>query len=165
MNNKGFTLIELLAVLVILAIVAGITFGIVNVDFDKTKEKTEEVFVDTIRDAMDIYLASDAKKLNFSEKCSNKINKKHGNIDVYKVDTNFLAVINSNYHPITQADLINPGNKNVTCNDANNIAISIYRDSDYVYYYKINKSGFGCLLNTSGEYSSIISNLPGGFEC
>ena len=166
MNNKGFTLVELLAVIVVLAIVAGITFGIINVNFGKTKEKTEEVFVDTIMDAMDMYLSSDAKGLDFSDDpCPNKIEKKHGNATVYKVDTSFLAVINSTYHPITQSDLINPANKNVSCNNAGNISISIYRDSDYVYYYKIDKSEFGCLLNISGEYSSVISNLPEGFEC
>ena len=165
MNNKGFTLIELLATIVVLAIVAGITFGIINADFGKTKEKTEEVFVDTIRDAMDMYLASNAKELKFNNKCTNKINKKHGNVDVYKVDTNFKSVIESYYHPITQADLINPANKNVSCNNAGNISISIYRDNDYVYYYSINKNEFGCLLNTSGEYSDVISNLPEGFDC
>ena len=165
MNNKGFTLIELLSTIVVLAIIAGITLGIVNVNFEKTKESVEEIFVDTIRDAMNVYLDSDAKELNFTTKCSNKLNKAHGSVNVYKVVINFSKVIDSEYHPITQTDLVNPANKDVSCSNASNIDINIYRDDDYVYYYKINKSEFGCLLNTSGDYSSVISDLPEGFDC
>lgn len=165
MNNKGFTLVELLATLVVLSLVAGIVVGIVNADFGKTKESSEEVFVDTIRDAMDMYLSSNARELNFSSRCSNKLNKTHGTVNVYRVNTNFGAVINSDYKPMTQSDLVNPANRDVNCNNANSIDINIYRDDDYVYYYSVNKSEFGCLLNTSGEYSSVISNLPQGFVC
>lgn len=165
MNNRGFTLTELLAVIVVLAIIAGITLGIVNVNFGKTKESTEEVFVGTIKDAMNIYLDSNAKSLNFTTLCSNKLNKTHGSVKVYKVVTDFSNVINSEYHPITQSDLVNPAKREVSCNDASLIEINIYRDDDYVYYYKINKSEFGCLLNTSGDYSSVISDLPEGFDC
>lgn len=165
MNNKGFTLTELLATIVVLAIVVGITVGIVNVNFGKTKKNTEEVFVDTIKDAMDMYLDSNAKELNFTTVCTNELNKTHGTVKVYKAVTNFSNVINSDYHPITQSDLVNPGNDGVACSNADGIEINIYRDDDYVYYYKISKSEFGCLLNTSGEYSSLISNLPEGFDC
>ena len=165
MNNKGFTLTELLATIVVLAIVVGITIGIVNVNFGKTKKNAEEVFVDTIKDAMNIYLDSNAKQLNFATMCTNKLNKTHGSVNVYKAVTNFSNVINSDYHPIAQSDLVNPGNDDTACSNASNIEISIYRDDDYVYYYEINKSEFGCLLNTSGEYSSVISDLPEGFDC
>lgn len=165
MNNRGFTLTELLAVIAVLAIIAGITLGIVNVNFGKTKESTEEVFVGTIKDAMNIYLDSNAKSLNFTTLCSNKLNKTHGSVKVYKVVTDFSNVINSEYHPITQSDLVNPAKREVSCSDASLIEINIYRDDDYVYYYKINKSEFGCLLNTSGDYSSVISDLPEGFDC
>lgn len=165
MNNKGFTLTELLATIVVLAIVVGITLGIVNVNFGKTKKSTEEVFVGTIEDAMNMYLDSNAKELNFTMMCTNKLNKTHGAVNVYKVVTNFSNVINSDYHPLTQSDLVNPGNDDTACSNASNIEINIYRDDDYVYYYKINKSEFGCLLNTSGEYSSVISDLPEGFDC
>lgn len=165
MNNKGFTLIELMATLVVLGIIVAITFVILNVDFQKTKEKTEEIFVDTIKDALDIYLDSNAKSLNFDTECSTKLNKSHGDVSVYKAITDFSAVINSDYHPITQNDLVNPADEDTNCTDAEDIEISIYRDGDYVYYYKVLKSEFGCLLNASGEYSSLISNLPEGFDC
>lgn len=165
MGNKGFTLVELLAVIVLLALIGGITFGIVNVNFGKTKESTEEVFVDTIEDALDMYLSSNAKELRFSTVCPNLLVKSHGTVKVYKVDTYFSSVINSDYHPITQVDLVNPADKKKACKNASNIGVTIYRDEDYVYYYKVLKSQFGCLKNTSGEYSSVISNLPEGFDC
>lgn len=166
MNRKGFTLVELLASLVILGIVLSIVFFSVNASFDNAKEKSEEAFVATIKDAMEIYLASDAKKLSFTSKCSNTLNKTHNSgVKVYKVNTTFDNVINSTYKPITQNDLVNPGNKDKKCALANKIDIRIYRDEDYVYYYKIKKSEFKCLKNTDGEYSSIITNLPEGFDC
>ena len=80
-------------------------------------------------------------------------------------NTNFQAVIDSEYRPIDQKDLINPADKNVACSNALNIEITIYRDDDYVYYYKVDKNEFGCLKNIGGEYSEIISNLPEGFSC
>ena len=65
MNRKGFTLVELLATLVILGIIVGIVIISVSGSLGGAKEKTEEVFVDTIKDAMDVYLDSDAKELDF----------------------------------------------------------------------------------------------------
>ena len=166
MNKKGFTLIELLATLIILSIVVTITVVGVTGSFNKAKEKSEEVFVGTIKDAMDVYLASDAKKLSFSAKCSQTLNKAHkSGVNVYKVNTTFDKVINSSYKPITQKELVNPRNKEQACSTASSIDISIYRDEHFVYYYKINKSEFNCLKNTSGEYDSVISNLPEGFVC
>ena len=113
------------------------------------------------------------------------LNKTHGNVKIYEGiykdkntgdtrDTNFLDVINSEYHPITQKDLVNPADKDLKCKDADEIEITIYRDSDYVYYYSVNKSEFGCLKN-NGEielkdgskvkYPTVITNLPEGIVC
>lgn len=170
MNNKGFTLVELLATIVVLAIIAGISFVSLNVFFGKAKENTEEVFVDTIKDAMDIYLDSDGKSLDFNSKCSNQLSKKHGLVDVYKAsDITFNDVINSKYKPITKEELVNPANEDIVCNV--NALVSIYRDDDGIYYYKINKSDFDCLKNIGivtedGDvYSDTITNLPEGYEC
>ena len=166
MNNKGFTLVELLAVLVLLGIIVGITLSIIGVNFDETKKKTEEVFVDTIKDALNMYLTSrQAKGLNFSTVCVNKLHKTHGDVRMYKVNTTFQAVIDSEYRPITQKDLINPADEDLICDNASNIEITIYRDDDYVYYYSVNKNEFGCLKNIGGEYDDVISNLPEGFSC
>ena len=66
MNKKGFTLVELIASLVILGVILSITIvGASNI-FSSAKNKTEDVFVDTIRDAMDMYLTSyNVKELDF----------------------------------------------------------------------------------------------------
>ena len=162
MNRKGFTLVELLAVLVILAIVVGLSVYSVGNIFSNTKEKSEDVFVETIRDAMDMYLtSSDAKGLSYGTQCTNTLKKSYNpNVKVYKVNTNFSDVITSEFKPITQNDLINPANKDVSCNSASSIGITVYRDEDYVYYYSVDKSSFGCLKGTG-----IITNLPEGFVC
>ena len=159
MNNKGFTLVELIATIVVLGIITSIVLVSVNGGFGEAKNETEDVFVETIKDAIDMYLDSDAKNLSFNSLCSNKLNKSHGTVNVYKVTTNFQSVINSKYEPITQKDLVNPANEE-KCKNASLISISIYRDDDFVYYYSINKSQFGCLTQTDK-----ISNLPEGFDC
>ena len=177
MNNKGFTLVELLAVLVLLSIVVGITISVFNVNLGDSKKKTEEVFVDTIKDSLDMYLTSrQARSLNFSTQCSDMLQKTHGNVKVYKVSTNFKSVIESEYKPITQKDLVNPADEDLKCEDADEIEITIYRDSDYVYYYRVEKNEFNCLKNigtlkeilndgTEVYYPTVITNLPEGFNC
>lgn len=171
MNNKGFTLVELLATIVVLAIVAGITFGIINADFGKTKEKTEEVFVDTIKDAIKIYLDTNAKKLEgYTLLKDNRgidcvIKKRTGNVSVYGKSIKLKDIIDSSYSTITQNDLINPADKDVKCAKAEDIIVNIYRDSDYVYYYSVDKNDFACLKNIGGDYETVISNLPEGYTC
>lgn len=163
MNRKGFTLIELIATLVILGVVLSITIVGANNIFGSAKNKTEDVFVGTIRDAMDMYLTSNnVKELDF-EKCNNTLKKSYNaNVLVYKATSyiTFKSVIDSEYKPITQKDLVNPANDEKICRDASLIPINIYRDADYVYYYSVDKSGFDCLLD-----DGVISNLPEGFVC
>ena len=153
MNRRGFTLVELLATLVILGIVTSIVLIGINGGFNNAKDKTEDVFVKTVKDAMDIYLDSDAKKLNFSKVEVCTLNKTHGKSKVYKSSDNITLnnIINSEFHPITQDDLVNPVNSS-KC-DKNTI-VNIYRDEDYVYYYEID-GDMGCLVNTNS-----ISILP-----
>jgi len=158
MNNKGFTLVELLATLVILGIISSIVVVGLVIDFRETKGKTEDIFISTIEDAMDIYLNSDGKKLSFSTYACT-ISKSHGNVNVYKATGSTIdSVINSSYNPLTEKDLVNPANEEVTCNKY--APITVYRDDDYVYYYKIEKSGFSCLKTTG-----YITNLPSGSGC
>lgn len=166
MNRRGFTLVELLATLVILGIVTSIVVIGINGGFNNAKDKTEDVFVKTVKDAMDIYLDSDAKKLNFSKTAVCTLSKTHGKSNVYKggiivgYDDDGIPivrsvilndVINSEFHPITEDDLVNPVNGS-KCNK--NTVVNIYRDDDYVYYYEID-SDMGCLVNTKS-----ISILP-----
>lgn len=168
MNNKGFTLVELLATLVVLSIVIGISIAAMNFDFGFAKKKTEEVFIDTIKDAMEVYTSSDGRNLSFvldtkSDGSVCTISKKRGDIKVYKAVTDFSKVINSKYKPITEKDLINPANEDVNCNV--NATITIYRDEDFVYYYSIDKNDLRCLNNIGGEYDTLISNLPDSYGC
>ena len=158
-KKDGFTLVELLAVLVILGIVMTITIITVSNSYGNAKKKTENVFVKTIEDALSIYLDSDAKRLNYSETVGN-IRKSHGTVKLYKAAGNltFQDVISSNYSPIDESDMVNPANEEAECHlDA---ALEVYRDDDYVYYYRIKKDAFGCLLD-SDDY---ISNLPEGLN-
>ena len=153
MNSKGFTLVELLATVVLLAIIMGIVLVSTTGGFKKSKEDTEKVFIDTIKDAMDMYLDSDAKNLDYKgTNCT--INKTHKiGVKLYKANNiTFNDVINSTYHPLTESDLVNPANDKKCKATA---TISIYRDEDFVYYYKIDKDGFECLTS-----SGVISNLP-----
>ena len=153
MNRRGFTLVELLATLVILGIVTSIVLIGINGGFNNAKDKTEDVFIKTVKDAMDIYLDSDAKKLNFSKVEVCTLNKTHGKSKVYKSSDNITlnSVINSEFHPISEDDLVNPVNSS-KCDK--NTVVNIYRDDDYVYYYEID-GDMGCLINTNS-----ISILP-----
>ena len=167
MNKKGFTLVELLATLVVLAIIVGIVLISATGSLGKTKEKTEDVFVKTLKDALDIYIDSDARSLNFDTQICT-IDKTHRTgVKVYKTNKDkngnaltFMNVINSSYQPIANSDMHNPANKGTNKYQCNtNGTLSIYRDEDYVYYYKIEKASFGCL---NGE--GTITNLPSGCD-
>ncbi len=158
-KKNGFTLVELLATLVVLGIVITITVITVSGSFSNAKNKTEDVFIKTIDDAMSIYLDSDARQLSYSTTAAKTINKTHGSVKVYKATANisFGEVIESAYRPITADDLTNPATEK-KCK-TNVKIIEIYRDDDYVYYYRIakdNLSKLDCLLNTSSD----IRNLP-----
>lgn len=172
MNKKGFTLVELLATLVILAVIIGIVLISSTGGFSNAKDKTEEVFVKTIKDALEIYIDSDGRNLNFNNQVCT-INKNipgtddYRTVKVYKTNKDkngntltFNNVINSSYHPISESDMHNPANKGkdkYQC--STNGTLNIYRDEDYVYYYKIEKSSFGC-FNKTGS----INNLPSGCD-
>ena len=162
MNKKGFTLIELLAVLTLLAIVVGISIYSIGNVFKNAKEKSEDAFVATLSDALEMYLtSSDAKtELSSGSRCDVDLNKSNGKtVNVYNVEINFNDVINSQYKPLTSKDFVNPANKKVECLDT--APVTIYRDDDYVYYYSFERSSLGCLTNEDG----MVTNLPQGFDC
>ena len=56
MNKRGFTLIELLATLAVLGIIMGIVLVSSTFLFKDKKSDTEDVFVDTLKDAINIYI-------------------------------------------------------------------------------------------------------------
>ena len=158
-KKNGFTIVELLAVLVLLGIIMWIVLVTVNGGFGNAKNKTEDIFIKTIEDALNIYLnSSEAKSLGYNDVvCS--IDKTHKlGVKVYRANVSFNDVINSEYHPIAASDLINPANDGAKCTNLTGKIINIYRDEDYIYYYKIEKSDLNCLKNQTGS----ISNLPAG---
>jgi len=160
MNKKGFTLIELIATLVILGIVVGITIISVSGIFKTAKEKSEGVFISTIKDAIEMYLSSDAKKnLTFSNTCPSRLNKSYKTgVLVYETKVTMKDVISTG--SLTQKDFVNPADEKNICNPVEDIPVTIYRDEDYVYYYSVDKDSFGCLTE-----DDVISNLPEGYSC
>ena len=168
MNKKGFTLIELIATIVVLGIVVGITVVGINYNIDNAKKKSENVFIGTLMDAIEMYFDDNGSvsKLNWSANTVGTIDKvKKSNVPVYEASSliSFENIIESKYSPILESDLINPATKK-KCTSLNAI-IHIYKDADEVYYYYISRSLLvdaddehsSCLLDSDETY---ISNLP-----
>lgn len=151
MDKKGFTLVELLAVLVVLSLVVGISATSISSVMKKSKEKSTETFIETIKDAMDIYLSGNEKREFNYIKCSN-------NPEYYEAtgSITFNNVINSTYKPINKNALINPANDE-KCDS--NAKVKIYRNENYSYFYKISGSDLKCGITSN------ISSLPEGFTC
>ena len=155
MNRRGFTLIELLATLAVLGIITGIVLVSSTSLFKDKKSDTEDVFVDTLKDAIKIYIDGlGGVELNGCPVCTIKKSIHPNEVGIYEVKIiTFEDITNSKYKPLTKGDMINPANK-VKCNiDAE---IHIYADSDFAYYYKFTGSELGCLSKNTG----VISNLP-----
>lgn len=157
MNKKGFTLVELLTTLVILGIVVSLTIVGMNISLNNTKKKTEEVFIGTIKDALKMYLDSDARKLKYDIEVCTISKALNDSVKVYKTSSSVTldTIINSKYSPLLEEDLVNPNNEDAECKLA--ATVNIYRDDDYVYYYKTNKNELGCLTLDLDGY---ITNLP-----
>ncbi len=174
MDNKGFTLIELLATVVVLGLVMGITAHSVLGVIEKSKDKSEKIFVDKLENSIDAYI-SDARtktelKIDSSfdpidyQKCklydNNDTCIKGGSYrsTVYKMNSFSLSKI-SDSNLIQNKDIINPKNK-TEC-ELNKVDVSLYRDSDMVYYYYANLKDLNC--DVSEKYQ-IITNMPAALE-
>lgn len=156
MNKRGFTLIELLATLAVLGIITGIVLVSSTSLFKDKKSDTEDVFVDTLKDAIKIYIDElGGVDLNGSPVCTIEKSIHPNGVGIYEVKKiTFKDITNSKYKPLTEVDMINPANKDKKCNI--NAEIHIYADSDFAYYYKFTGSELGCLSKNTG----VISNLP-----
>ena len=152
MNRKGFTLIELIAVIVILGIILVIAAPNISNAYKNSKLKSEEIFVDRLSDIIDSYIkinsdtidfTADGTAIKYEENSSYTVN-------IFKGKKNIQDIANDNL--ISSEDYINAGNKEESCDlDAE---IEIYRDSDFVYCYKVEKDSLGCLTN---EYKNTIT--------
>ncbi|MDY2803836.1 MAG: prepilin-type N-terminal cleavage/methylation domain-containing protein [Bacilli bacterium] len=157
MNRKGFTLIELLAVIVVLGLVLLISVPIISDAYTKSKIKSEEVFVDRLTQAIDSYVKLNSDTMSFScnsDKCegTKTVNEKDTYNITYQMGTITINdIINDGI--LTQKDFVNAGNnnKNVSCEP--NAEVEVYKDSDFVYCYKVHKDSLGCLTK---EYKSTI---------
>lgn len=157
MNKKGFTLIELLAVIVLLGIILVLVAPNVMNIYQDSKLKGEEIFVDRLSQEIDSYVKLTSANLNFI-KVDTIATKKEENklyqVTVYETTKEIQDIINENL--MSSSDYINAGNKNASCNK--NAKITIYRDSDYVYCYKVEKDSLGCLTDlykkqNNGKYA------------
>lgn len=157
MNRKGFTLIELLAVIVVLGLVLLISVPIISDAYTKSKIKSEEVFVDRLTQAIDSYVKLNSDTMSFScnsDRCegTKTVNEKDTYNITYQMGTITINdIINDDI--LTQKDFVNAGNnnKNVSCEP--NAEVEVYKDSDFVYCYKVHKDSLGCLTK---EYKSTI---------
>ena len=123
LNKKGFTLIELIAVIVILSII--LVFVVPNLldTYKRSKLKTEKAFVDQLSKGIESYITL----------YSNRSDKPSYDVNVYKVDIKVKDIIKNNI--IEASEYRNPGNREATCSQ--DAIIYIYRDSDFVYCFKM----------------------------
>ena len=157
MNRKGFTLIELLAVIVVLGLVLLISVPIISDAYTKSKIKSEEVFADRLTQAIDSYVKLNSDTMSFScnsDRCegTKTVNEKDTYNITYQMGTITINdIINDGI--LTQKDFVNAGNnnKNVSCEP--NAEVEVYKDSDFIYCYKVHKDSLGCLTK---EYKSTI---------
>ena len=159
MNKKGFTVVELIATLVVLGVVVGITVVSIGGIFGSAKKKSEKAFVETIKDAMEMYLNSTQPQsynyVSYDNKCLDKTTGEVKlEVSVESVDFNMVLITTK---ALAYDEFVNPANKdkdNYSCDIA--AKVNIYRDKDYVYYYSINKADLKCLNDDDGA----ITNLP-----
>lgn len=183
MGEKGFTLVELIAVVVLITVVLGIAgysvFGIIN----NSKKKSEGLFVQEIDKAISEYiglyggsLVKGTTKYTFNscrfsscpaieELETEGIDKD----DYYEVVDAYEVFYNSSFENVRLSflmeedffdsdKLINPVNKK-NCLDEKDLAIRIFKDSNYVYYYYVDLSGDNTSCEISDE-NGIIDTLP-----
>lgn len=155
MNRKGFTLIELIAVIVILGIILVVATPSISNAYKNSKLKSEEIFIKRLSNVIDSYVKLNNSEIGFASD-GTAIKEEEGStytVDIYKGRTTIEEVIADRL--ISEEDYINPGNKEVMCSQS--AEIEVYKDSEYVYCYKVKKDSLGCLTDTyknsiTGDY-------------
>ena len=148
MNRKGFTLIELLAVIVVLGLVLVVTIPSITSAYKNSKIKSEEVFVDRLTQAIDSYVKLNSDTMSFSCKSDRCEGRKTENGKEYDI-TYQKGVITINDiikdGILTQKDFVNAGNKETSCDTS--AEVEVYKDSDFVYCYKMEINSLNCLTD------------------
>ena len=140
MNRKGFTLIEFLAVTVVLGLVVLISVPIISDAYTKSKIKSEEVFVDRLTQAIDSYVKLNEIEYKSTGNGKKTENGKEYDITYQKGTITIQKIIDDGI--LTQKDFVNAGNKDATCNT--DAEVEVYKDSDFVYCYKMKKDNLNC---------------------
>lgn len=169
MNRKGFTLVELLAVIVILGVIGGIaTMGVLST-INKSKEKSEAIFVDKLSTLIEEYLDLSRGDLAYKDTATYTFNKCEDSTCTNSYEATAKELVKNDANDVTiqdlitsglinKEDLVNPKNKE-KCFDhsGENYNIRVFRDDEYVYYYYVDLSNSNCELS---EDNSIINTLP-----
>ncbi len=158
MNEKGFTLIEMLATIVILGIVMGITGYSVIGTINNSKARSEEIFVEKIGLAIEEYLSIYGSNLSSSETeyCIRECGTED-EVSIKKVGTFQIKKITET-KVLDENKVINPKNK-LKCFSSKNPNVTVYKDTEYVYYYYVDLSSTNTDCDISEEVG-FISNFP-----
>ena len=151
MNRKGFTLIELLGVIIVLAIVLLLAVPSISNAYKNSKLKSEEIFVERLSDVIDSYVKLNSSSISFTSDGEATKEGETGTVNIYKETIKVQNIIDDNL--LRESDYVNAGNKDKKCEP--NAQIEVYRDSDYVYCYKVDKDSLGCLTD---EYRNTIDD-------
>ncbi|MBR3161250.1 MAG: type II secretion system protein [Bacilli bacterium] len=175
MNNKGYTLVELLATIVILGVIMGIaTYGVIGV-INRSKEKSERIFLNKLEDVIKTYIDenrfisswSASESVGFFQKCR-RVNGDGTCYEDEEETVNFskVSVSGNNYFYLKELEqekyiqggkIINPKNKEKCLSDGNETEVLLYKDSDSVYYYYVDLKDNSCDINND---NTIITNIP-----
>lgn len=151
MNRKGFTLIELLGVIIVLAIVLLVAVPSISNAYKNSKLKSEEIFVERLSDVIDSYVKLNSSSISFSSYGTATKEGEEDIVNIYKGNITVNDIIYDNL--LRETDYVNAGNKEAICNIE--AQVEVYRDSDYVYCYKVDKDSLGCLTD---EYKNTIDD-------
>ena len=179
MNNKGFTLVEMLATVVILGAVMGIaTYNVIGA-INKSRERSEKLFVSKLETVIQSYISdnrfnwmTDGDSIGSFDKCRRVNDDGSCYSEEDKQYTNFytvsgLDILNSSFDIKLLADekyvqggkIINPKNKLNCLDNETRPNVFLYKDEDSVFYYYVDLRGdnTSCSINND---NAIISNIP-----
>ena len=144
MNRKGFTLIELLAVIIVMSIILLIAVPNAIDAYKESRLKVEDTFVKRLSNAIDSYVTLYSDELTFTSYQGGRQYAKpdqENKVTIVYLNKQISDLVRHDL--ISDSDYINPNNKDTSCNI--NANIEIYKDSDFVYCYKVKASSLNCL--------------------